>query len=86
MHFSKVHYFNNNQIQIVFIPHSGSDLARGADTWGSFAVRAEAERRADQEEQPWRGRRLQQLQPGESRLAIKIHLITFRNFKSLSSQ
>ena len=40
-------------------------MARGANTWGSFAVRAEAERGVDQEEQPGRGCRLQQLQPGE---------------------
>ena len=53
----------------------GSDLARGSGTWSPFAVRAEDERGVDQEEQPRRGRRLQQLQPGEPRPAIKIHPI-----------
>ena len=65
----------------ILIPQSGSDLARGADTWGPFAVRAEDERGADQEEQPWRGCRLQQLQPGEPRLAIKIRLIHLHRFQ-----
>ena len=32
---------------------SGSDLAPSADTWGSLALRTEAERAADQEKQPW---------------------------------
>ena len=72
--------------QSLQIPYSGSDLARGADTWGPFAVRAEDERGVDQEEQPWRGGRLQQLQPGEPRLAIKIRLIYLQKFQFLFSK
>ena len=35
--------------QISRDPLSGSDLAPSADTWGSLALRTEAERAADQE-------------------------------------
>ena len=55
----------------------GSNLARGANTWGPFAVRAEDERGVDPEEQPGRGRRLQQLQPGEPCLKNPSFEITF---------
>ena len=39
--------------QIKRDPLSGSDLAPSADTWGSLALRTEAERAPDQEKQPW---------------------------------
>ena len=72
----EIHSFQK-KLYTNLISHSGGDLARGADTWGSIVVRAEAERRVDQEEQPWRGRRLQQLQPGEPRLIIVTIKIVF---------
>ena len=49
---------------------SGSDLAPSADTWGSLALRTEAERAADQEKQPWPRCRLWQLWPGKTQFTI----------------
>ena len=56
--------------QISRNPLSGSDLAPSADTWGSLALRTEAERAADQEKQPWPRCRLWQLWPGKSQFTI----------------
>ena len=63
---------------------SGSDLAPSADTWGSPALRTEAERAADQEKQPWPRCRLWQLWPGKSQFTILSKMfIVFGDFLTL---